>query len=193
MKLPSFLKKIAISHKYSLNTRRSIIASSGIILHRSKQAIFALHRGDIDAAEKCLDEASLLLEETRKYFKKFPFLEFEGSYKAALEENVEASLFHQYIIKGKFEKLDDELCKPSVFLGGLSDTTGEILRFAIRSAGSGEYEEVKKARDSVEAIVSYLLDLDLTGYLRQKFDQAKKNLRSLEQMYYEVSLNKRNQ
>jgi hypothetical protein len=37
-------------------------------------------------------------------------------------------------------------------------------------------------------VVENLLRLDLTGYLRQKFDQAKKNLRQLEQILYDLRL-----
>ena len=42
----------------------------------------------------------------------------------------------------------------------------------------------------VEMVVAFLLVLDLTGPLRNKFDQDKRNLRNLEQMLYEISLRK---
>ncbi len=36
--------------------------------------------------------------------------------------------------------------------------------------------------------MAQLVDLDLTGYLRTKYDQARGHLRKLEQMAYEIKL-----
>jgi hypothetical protein len=47
---------------------------------------------------------------------------------------------------------------------------------------------VAQAVDVVGIIIEFMLDLDLTGYLRTKFDQAKKNLSRLEQMTYDLAI-----
>jgi hypothetical protein len=39
-----------------------------------------------------------------------------------------------------------------------------------------------------EEIVHEMVDMNLTGYNRQKFDQAKQALQKLQQVVYEVSL-----
>jgi hypothetical protein len=35
-----------------------------------------------------------------------------------------------------------------------------------------------------------LVEFDMTGYLRTKYDQAKGNLRKIEQIHYEINLKK---
>jgi hypothetical protein len=65
------------------------------------------------------------------------------------------------------------------------------VRDAVRRSSSTETEIVTSALAAVEEAVEFLLSLDLTGELRTKFDQAKKNLRSLEQMAYEARMRAR--
>ena len=65
---------------------------------------------------------------------------------------------------------------------------GEMLRYAIKSATERKFEMVEKCFATAEEIIGELVDMDLTGYNRQKFDQAKGALNKLEQVRYEVSL-----
>ena len=65
---------------------------------------------------------------------------------------------------------------------------GELLRYAIKSATEKKFEEVKKCRLAADEIITELVDMNLTGYNRQKFDQAKQALHKLEQVLYEVSI-----
>ena len=75
-----------------------------------------------------------------------------------------------------------------IYLGGLSDLTGELQRRQVRLATDGKLEEVRKLKQAIEEIVVQLLEMDLTGYLRTKFDQAKNSLRRAEDVLYEVTL-----
>lgn len=77
---------------------------------------------------------------------------------------------------------------PLVYLSGLSDTTGEIVRHTLRQVTHGKTDQVIHVRDTVEMVIEFMLDLDATGYLRTKFDQAKGNLKRLEDMLYDLSL-----
>lgn len=191
MKLPAFFSTLEAHYRASQKERSGLIHLSNEALNRSKRAIFALHRGDAAAAAALLKEARGLFEKVERSFTKHPELDSQGAYLAALEEYAEASLFLQYVAEGKFAKLEARAMSPSVFLGGLSDVTGEIVRYALRHATAGDFAEVKRANETVETLVAYLLELDLTGYLRQKFDQAKKNLHAIEQISYDASLKRR--
>jgi predicted translin family RNA/ssDNA-binding protein len=74
------------------------------------------------------------------------------------------------------------------YLGGLADLVGELQRRQVRAATEGRTDEVKKIKDDIEVIVDALLEMDLGGYLRNKFDQAKNALRRAEDVLYEVSI-----
>jgi predicted translin family RNA/ssDNA-binding protein len=188
MKTPPAFLKIGKSYTAWQVARRSVQKKANDALNKSKRAIFALHRDDMKAAEKLLDEVIQLFISCEKLFKKFPKLANEGSYKAALEEYAEAQLYSQYRQTGKFGTLENRAMDTAVYIGGLSDATGEVVRYALREATKGNAQAVHHAFETVEMTIEFLLSLDLTGALRNKFDQAKRNHRNLEKMLYELSL-----
>jgi predicted translin family RNA/ssDNA-binding protein len=186
MKLPVFFQQFSAEHAAFQKERRAVIARSNEALSLAKRAIFALHRGEKKEVDAFLRASKGNLEASRKLFRRFPDLGHEGSYRAALEEYGEAVLFADYVHGRAWKKPTGDEAVASVFLGALSDATGEMVRFATRAATQGKNEEVARAQETVEAVVEYLLGFDLTGQLRQKFDQAKRNLKQLEEMRYEL-------
>lgn len=183
-------KKIAADYAAREKARRQNINKANTALSTSKRAIFALHREDKKAAEALLEEVKKIVVDCEKSFKIFPELAYEGAYLAALEEYAEALLFLGYVKDKKISAIDKRCMRPQTYLAGLTDATGEIVRYAVRQATAGKYKDVEQASKTVEEVIAYLYELDLTGYLRTKFDQAKKNLRHLEEMRYEISLRK---
>ncbi len=168
--------------------RREVIKSSGDAQHQAKRAIFALQRDDRPEAKKCLDTASELLMGLNKRYHKSPELFEEGSYRASLEEYVEAWLFHEYLEGRDMGPVNGLTVDPDLYVSGLADVPGEMLRYAIKAATERDFMMVKKCYQAAEMIVSEMVDMDLTGYNRQKFDQAKQALNKLQQVVYEVSL-----
>jgi predicted translin family RNA/ssDNA-binding protein len=118
----------------------------------------------------------------------FGDLSHSGFYREALEEYVEARLYEGFLSSKKILKNDDGWGDMETYIGGLSDATGEVVRWAVARATDRDVKAVKDALAFVNDAVEFFLSLDLTGYLRTKSDQAKKNLRSLEQILYELSL-----
>jgi predicted translin family RNA/ssDNA-binding protein len=191
VKIPPFFQTLRTRYANSQRERRALIHAGSETQSRAKRAIFALHRGDIREAERLLQEAAALLKTMAAKARRFPELEDEGSYRAALEEYVEAVLFSQYVTTGHLRKGGHPAMEPYIFFGALSDATGEMVRYATVEATRGNFEKVARAHETVEMVVGFLLELDLTGSLRQKFDQAKRNLRSLEEILYDVRLKRR--
>lgn len=157
-------------------------------LSKSKRAIFALHRNDFTQARQCLSEAQALFKSCEASFRSFPELREEGTYRAGLEEYAEACLFENYLQKGSLGKIDARAMTPSIYFAGLCDATGEMVRYAVRQVTLGHPEVVSQIHETVSMVIEFLLDLDLTGYLRTKFDQAKKNLSRLEEMSYDLAI-----
>jgi len=184
------LKDIGKAHATYERMRREIIGRSNGALSKSKRAIFAMHRNDLKGASDHLKEAKRIFIESEVKFKEWPALRYVGAYKAALEEYAEALLFEQFLKTGKFGLLEKRVMDHTTYLAALSDATGEVVRYAIREATAGRYDSVKTATKTVEQVIEFLLGLDLSGYLRTKFDQAKKNLRNLEQVMYEITMRK---
>ncbi len=168
--------------------RREVIKAAGDAQHLSKKAIFAMQRDGGEDSENHLKHAKELLLELNKKFNGEADLFTEGSYRAALEEYTEAVLFNQYLSGKTIGKIKELNIDSDTYIGGLCDLPGELLRYAIKSATDRKFDMVKKCYATAEEIISELVDMDLTGYNRQKFDQAKQSFHKLEQVVYEVSL-----
>ena len=184
----TFFSKIKNDLELYQKERNEIINESRKILQSSKTAIFALHRGDQEQASSGLKNAETILNKLNKNYNKGNRLRFEGSYKAAMEEYVEAKMFY-YALQGKsLDKLEIESIGPEEYINGLADLTGELVRQAILQATKGNYKALAKYKLITDEIVAFLLTLYLTGHSRMKFDDAKRNLKRLEQIIYEVLL-----
>lgn len=168
--------------------RRDVIKIAGDAQQHSKKAIFALQRDDLVEAKRHLEEAKTQLLALTKKYRSVPGLFEEGSFKAALEEYGEAYLFNSFLQGKAIDKVKDFNLDGDAFIGALCDVPGELYRYAIKSATEKKFAMVKKCYEAAEEMISELVDMDLTGYNRQKFDQAKQALHKLEQVVYEVSL-----
>ncbi len=182
-----FLSILKNNYQNSEKERRQIISASNNILFEAKKIIFALQRQDWKIAEekiKILEQELILLE------KKFSIdrLKKEGAYKAAVEEYYEGKSFYLVIKKKKIDATENINLDYESYLAGICDLIGELVRYATNQAAQGKFTEVAKLKKVAEEIMGQLIDFDLTGYLRTKYDQARGHLRRLEQMTYEIKL-----
>jgi len=184
----TFFDDLKKSYTYFNETRRQVINISGDALHKSKVAIFSMHRGNFSEGADILVEVESNLQKLEEVFAKSPALRYEGSYKAALEEYTEAKLFYSLATSGELVEITALQIDFDTYLAGLCDATGEMVRLAIKEATARNISEVHKIKELVTDIMGELIEFNLTSYLRTKHDQAKTNLRKLEQMIYEITL-----
>lgn len=182
-----FINSLRENYLKRNSERRQIISLSNIILNNSKKSIFAMHRQDLKLALNNLKESEKIMGKLKKDFGLNRVKE-EGSYSAAMEEYVEAKLFYQLIKTGKIEKIQKIDISETAYIGGICDLSGELVRKATHEAISKNYGEVKRIRDIINEILSELIDFDIIGHMRTKYDQARNNLKKIEQMDYEISL-----
>jgi len=184
-----FIAKLKKDHQERGGERRQIISLSNIVLHDSKRIIFSLHRGDLKEAEKKFKEVEDIL---KKLEKKFGFVRIseEGAYKASVEEYIEAKTLYLVIKKKNIDKIPDIEIGFDSYLGGICDLTGELVRMATNEASQGNVSEVEKIKEIISDIMHELVEFDMTGYLRTKYDQARGNLRKIEQISYEINIRK---
>jgi len=176
------------SYQEYATIRRDVIVHAGEALHAAKRAIFAMHRGDLKEAETKMNDAKKMCTALQKKYKKTPVFVEEGSYKAALEEYIEARLLHQFITKGVIKKISDITISSDVYLAGLCDVPGELYRYAIGAAAKRDVQMVEQCTAMGNEIVGELIEFNFTKYLRTKFDQAKQAVHKLEIVRYELSL-----
>ena len=184
-----FIQKLKGDYDKGEKERRQIIRLSDFVLHSSKRTIFALHRGDLEKAKKELVEIEKNLQKLEKDFG-HNRISKEGSYRAGAEEYVEAKMFYLVMTGGKVDKIKGINLEIGSYLGGLCDLTGELVRQAINQATAGNFDEVNRIKKIINEIMAELVEFDMTCYLRTKYDQAKNNLRKIEQIEYEVKMRK---
>lgn len=182
-----FIGQLKKDYKNQEDERRQIIALSNDVLFHSKKAIFALHRNDIKTADIKLQEMENILAQLEKKFS-LKRIEEEGAYRAAIEEYVEAKLLSMFLKKEKIDRIKTLKLNNDAYLGGICDLLGELVRKATNEAAAGNFEQVEKIKKFANDMMDQLIDFDMTGYLRTKYDQARGHLRKLEQMAYEIKL-----
>lgn len=166
--------------------REEVIKKSRDVLKLSKQVIYAVHRDEIGKAEEIkqvMDQEKAALEALGQQKDRLPF---EGSYKVAMQEYVEAVLYLSYVKTGE---LLDLPVNPDHFLLGLADLPGELTRRAVYLAGKGKISEVEKIRDTVDLIYGELLRCDpRENEARRKIDGVKYELRKVEDLVLQLKL-----
>lgn len=169
--------------------RHKLIQQANDALRAAKQAIFSLHRNDDKAARKQLDSVNKDLAAIAKtVLKSNPELRNQGAYLAALEEYLEAELFYQAMQGQDLQFIENLDIRADQYIGALSDLTGELTRQAVLRATDKDYEAVNRYHALAESIIGMLIQFDLVSNLRQKYDDAKRNLKRLESIKYDISL-----
>ncbi len=184
-----FIKKLKQEYDQHEAERRQIISLSNVVLHDSKRVIFALHRWDETKAGASLADIEKILVNLEKKFG-YARLAQEGAYKAGVEEYVEAKMLYKLVSGGKVEAIKGFAINVESYLSGICDLTGELVRQAVNQAAQGKFKEVAKIKEMIAEIMAELVEFDMTGYLRTKYDQAKGNLRKIEQINYEINFRK---
>ncbi|OIO45718.1 MAG: hypothetical protein AUJ28_03740 [Parcubacteria group bacterium CG1_02_37_51] len=184
----SFLNKIASQLKLFQRERGNIIKLSRDILQASKEAIFATHRLDYKSAQQNIIKAETVIKDLKKNYDKSNRLQFEGSYLAAMEEYVEAKYFLAIMKNEKLDLLKSGNISPEGYINGLADITGELVRQAVLQSTTGNFKNLQNYRNLTDDLIGFMMNLYLSGQSRQKFDEAKRNLKRLEQILYEVKI-----
>ena len=166
--------------------RDELIKKSRDVIKLSKRVIYAVLRDELIEAEKLcqdIEQAKLQLDKITKHDNKLPY---EGSYKVAIQEYVEAILFYSFVKDGQFKELN---VLSHHYLLGLADLSGELVRRAVFLAGKGKIDEVIKIKNELDKLYGELLKFDFRdSEMRRKMDAVKYDLRKLEDLVLDIKI-----
>ncbi|MBI4980653.1 hypothetical protein HZC30_03810 [Candidatus Woesearchaeota archaeon] len=169
--------------------RERLIKKSRDVLKLSKLIIYAVHRDELDKAAELIKEIETERKELEKIAEHSDKMAYEGSYKIAIQEYVEAILYYTFVKTGKLAELK---VQAELFILGLCDLPGELTRRAVFLAGKGKVSEVVKIKALVDTIYGELLKFDFRdNEIRRKVDTVKYELRKLEDLVLDLKLKKR--
>ncbi len=172
-------------HTYD-EEREQLIKKSRDILKLSKLIIYAVHRDEMAAAAKLVQQIEKEKKVMDKIASRHQKLLSEGSYRVAVQEYVEALLYDHFIREGR---LPDMTVAADLFVLGLADLPGELVRKAVFLAGKGETGKVQAIKDEVDLIYGEMLRFDFRdNETRRKVDAVKYDLRKLEDLVLDLKL-----
>lgn len=183
----SLIKKLKAEIEKQDSGRAKIIRETNSLVREAKHAIFKLHRGEVKEAEHALAGVGRELKTLVTHAEKAG-LRGEATLGAAIEEFLEAAYFLRVMQKKSLSVAAGFKTRAEEELSALSDLTGELVRAATLEVTRGSLASIKQYRDATEELFGVLLSMNLRGTLRQKRDDARRNLKRLEEILYDVSL-----
>lgn len=172
--------------------RENLIRTSRDLLKLSKATIYNIHRHKLSDASKQLTKAKVIIKKMKSLIKKNALLAQVGAYSEALEEYVEAACYYGFIKKNKLPTAKELGVDTVLYIQGVCDLVGELVRKAINSSIKGDFKTALKIRDFVEEIYEELMMFDFRNSpVRRKFDSIKYGLDKLENLILELKLKKK--
>ena len=169
--------------------REDLIKTSRDLLKLSKAAIYSIHRQKISEANAQLKKAKAVIKKLKALIKKNSSLATVGAYSEAMEEYVEAACYYGFIKQNKLPTAKVLGVGTIVYLQGLCDLVGELVRKAINSSIDGDFKTALKAKKFVTDIHEELMMFDFRNIpVRRKFDSIKYGLNKLENLILELKL-----
>lgn len=165
--------------------REKVISKSRDIIKFSKQIIYSLHRNEFS-------KAGSMIKDIIKMVNSLPKDSFDpGIASVARQEYVEAICFYYFVKEKKIPTRKQISVDTDSYLLGLCDLSGELVRNAVNSAITKDFDKVKVIKDLVDEIYGEFLKFDLrNGELRKKSDSIKWNLNKLQELLYNISINR---
>lgn len=168
--------------------REDVIKQSRDIQKLSKQAIFAVQRGNTADANAKLQKARSVAAPLLEIIQQHPTLR-HGALSNSLEEWAEGMLTaewysHQRILT----KTELAIVDTGEYVGALSDFTGEIGRLAIACASKRDLEGVRRVLQADIVVWGAIMQLNASGRFAKKNDAVMMNLKKVEDVVYDLCM-----
>ncbi|MFW9986807.1 MAG: hypothetical protein ACFFDJ_09605 [Candidatus Odinarchaeota archaeon] len=165
--------KLSVQNK----ARDLLIDEMHNVLKVTREAISAVHQGELKKAKKSIKNAQSMLKVAQTHLEKLSQLPVIGLVHDAEGEVAEAALFLAFSLNQNLPGPVEIGLSEVGYLQGLGDLVGELRRYAIDSLTDDNLEEAKRAFERMEQIYATLLTFDfprgLTPGLRRKTDIAR--------------------
>ena len=172
------------------DARDRLIEAARLAIKRSKNAIYAAIREDLEAADADLAAAWQAVGELQATLAEAPELAGEEIAQVAEGEAVEAEVVVRFV-RGEAIPHPEDLPRRVGFFAyvhGLFDATGELLRAATERLIKGERAFAERAQGAIERVYLLGLELNLKRFdLRRKLDYVSGNLQKLVEFRFRAS------
>jgi translin len=159
------------------SARDRALKLSRTVIRQCSLAIRAAHREEDDLVEQHLREAREQLDSLAGELEPYPDLYHAGYTQSALKEFAEASIVYA-LVRGKALPGPEDLgVEYAAYLGGLSETTGELRRRVLDLLRHDRLDEAERLLEWMDEIFGLLVTMDfpdaITDGLRRKTDMVR--------------------
>ena len=155
---------------------RALQLSREAIRH-SANAIRAIHRGELEEAQRLMKAVGDLLEETRRALEGHADLYFTGYVQDAQKEYTEARATYAFIAGTPLPSTQDLHVEVPPYLNGLGEAVGELRRYVLDSLRRDDVSRCEQIMDIMDDVYNVLVTMDfpdaLTGGLRRTTDMVR--------------------
>jgi len=178
MSLRETLEKIREELARKDKSRQEIQIATRRATRLAKQAIFQIHKANLEKAKETLREAKKILEEIESITKDYPDLFYMGSIDSAFQEYAEANILLGLIEESRFLSFEELKVPMTSYVLGLADVIGELRRRALESLRKDEMDKAEECLRLMEAIYEEIINLEeiqfLISGLRRKCDTGRR-------------------
>jgi translin len=157
--------------------RDAALARARLAVRRSANAIRAVHRGELAAADQLLVNARQLLDLAESLLAAHPDVYYAGFLQDAQREYAEARATRALVAGQPLPEPEDVGVGDAPYLNGLAETIGELRRHLLDVLRAGNVARASELFVAMEEIHSLLAEVDypeaITGGLRRSTDVAR--------------------
>ncbi|MBD3164765.1 hypothetical protein GF323_06205 [Candidatus Woesearchaeota archaeon] len=183
------LEKIRKDMEKADRAREDVIRQARKIIKMSKTAIGAVHRDEIEKGENVLLKMKSDLVDLKRKAERSPKLQYEGIFKVAIQEYVEALSLIEFVKNGKIISYNEDYVDHENYIMGLCDLSGELVRKAINSSIKENYQIAVRIRKTLEDLYIELSKFEFrNGELRRKYDGIKYDIKKLDDLVFQLKM-----
>jgi translin len=161
-----------------MRAREVALPAARRAIRSSANAIRAIHRGELDEADRLMREAREALDEGEAAVRNQPDVRFAGFLHDAEKEYAEARLTLAVVAGGDDLPAPEELrVTPSAYLNGMAETIGEARRAVLDLLRRGDISGADRMLGAMDDLFDVLVTIDypdaITGNLRRSTDVAR--------------------
>jgi translin len=157
--------------------RENTLKQTRLLTRHAANAIRAVHRGELDSAEKNMDAANEIVTNLLISLKNYPEFYFSGYTQDALKEYVEARLTINFLENKPLPTPEEMGMEYSTYLRGMAETIGEMRRRCLDILRQGYSDEAERLLDLMDEIYALLVTIDypdaITYGLRRQTDMVR--------------------
>jgi translin len=154
--------------------RDATLARARSLTRHCANAIRAIHRGEIVAADQHLGEAKELASQMTRELESYHDLYFTGYTQDALKEYAEASIVYALILDKPLPTPGELGLHSATYLQGMAEAVGELRRRCLDILREGHSEDAERLLTLMDEIYTVLVTMDfpdaITGGLRRLTD-----------------------